>query len=105
MGEPRIHFAIVCASFSCPLLRSEAYTAEFFGEQLDSNTRQFVNDVARNRLDRTEKVAHISQIFEWYAEEFEAHSGSVLAYVAQYVEDPDLYAALREDANSIEHLK
>ena len=52
LGEPRIHFAIVCASISCPPLRSEAYTAVRLDEQLDDNARRFLNDSSKNRFDR-----------------------------------------------------
>jgi hypothetical protein len=105
LGEPRIHFAIVCASFSCPMLRSEAYTAERLDEQLELNTRHFINDPTRNRFDRDKKVAHLSKIFDWFPEDFEKHSGSVLGYIANYVNDPDLAKALREDSYKIKYLK
>lgn len=49
--DPRIHFAIVCASSSCPKLRAEAYVAERLEQQLDDAARQFVNDPARNRIE------------------------------------------------------
>ncbi len=105
LGEPRIHFAIVCASFSCPKLRSEAYTAENLEEQLEANTRQFINDETRNRFDREKKVAHLSKIFDWFPEDFEQHSGSVLEYVAKYVDDPKLAEELRAGGYKIKHLK
>ena len=105
LGEPRIHFAIVCASFSCPKLRSEAYTAERLDEQLEANTRQFINDETRNRFDREKKVAHLSKIFDWFPEDFEQHSGTVLEYVANYVDDLELAKELRAGGYRIKHLK
>ena len=52
MGEPRMHFAIICASKSCPFLRSEVYTAAKLDAQLDDQARQFVNDPSRTASTR-----------------------------------------------------
>ncbi len=104
MGEPRIHFAIVCASHSCPALRSEAYAAEHLAEQLEENTRRFINDSTRNRFDRSQKVAYLSKIFDWYLEDFERQSGTVLEYVAQYVADPELARELHSGGYDVDYL-
>lgn len=103
--EPRIHFAIVCASRSCPKLKSEAYTPEALDQQLTESARQFINDPARNRFDRVRKIAYLSKIFDWFSEDFRQHSGSVLAYVAQFVADPDLASDLRQIPYTIEFLE
>ena len=105
MNEPRIHFAIVCASMSCPLLISEAYTAEKLDQQLEANAREFINDERKNRFDRQAKIAHLSKIFDWFDKDFEEHSGSVLRYVAQYVDDPELAAALERGDYRVKHLR
>jgi hypothetical protein len=88
--EPRVHFALVCASRSCPKLRAEAYTASRLEEQLNEGARTFINDPARNRFDRERKVAVLSMIFQWFEEDFAAEAGSLQRYVARYVADPDL---------------
>ncbi len=103
--EPRIHFAIVCASKSCPELRSGAYTAEDLESQLDGAARAFINDPARNRFDRVEKVAHLSRIFEWFEEDFVAESGSLPAYVAQFVEDRELARDLKSPGYEVQFLE
>ncbi len=105
LGEPRIHFAIVCASVSCPKLRSEAYSAELLEQQLEANTRSFINDPTRNRFDRKKKIAYLSKIFDWFNEDFEKHSGSVQQYIAKYVNDPELALELRELRYKIKYLK
>jgi hypothetical protein len=64
--DPRIHFALVCASTSCPKLRREAYVAERLDQQLDEAARAFINDPARNRLDPQQLA--LSRIFQWFAE-------------------------------------
>ena len=94
LGEARIHFALVCASASCPKLASQAYRPETLDRQLDAATRRFVNDPSRNRFDPTQRVAHLSAIFAWYAEDFEAEAPTVAAWVARYVDDPDVARGL-----------
>ncbi len=71
MGDPRIHFAIVCASRSCPKLERRAYSAEDIEAELERQTRAFINDEQRGvRIDRAENVVYLSKIFEWYSGEF-----------------------------------
>lgn len=68
--EPRIHFAVNCASIGCPALRAEAYIAERLDQQLEEQTTQFLSDTSRNRLPDEETLL-ISEIFDWYREDFE----------------------------------
>ncbi len=51
--EPLIHFAIVCASMSCPNLQTWVYEPDQLEHQLDRVARDFINDPTRNRFDRT----------------------------------------------------
>ncbi|MBB3059913.1 DUF547 domain-containing protein [Microbulbifer rhizosphaerae] len=67
--DPRIHFAVNCASVGCPALRTEAYTGEQLEAQLEEQARLFLTDRVRNRLDG--KVLKVSKIFKWYREDFE----------------------------------
>jgi len=68
--EPLIHFAIVCASTSCPKLQSWAYQPDQLDHQLDHAARGFINDPTRNRFDRKHKVASLSMIFQWFEKGF-----------------------------------
>ena len=102
--EPRIHFAIVCASQSCPRLRSRAFTAGRLNAQLEENASAFVNDPSKNRFDREGRTAHLSKIFDWFEEDFLTHGGSLLGYVRRYVEDPELVADLATQPYRIEFL-
>lgn len=102
--EPRIHFAIVCASQSCPKLRSWAYTTKQLEEQLNDSARRFINDSSKNYFDRKRRVAYLSKIFDWFTEDFVAHSGSVTVYVSQFVEDPVLANELRTTPYEVEFL-
>jgi hypothetical protein len=88
--EPRIHFAIVCASQSCPILQSWIYRGDRLDEQLDHVTRAFVNDPRRNRFDRERRIAYLSKIFDWYGDDFAAQAGSVQRFVARHIDDPAL---------------
>jgi hypothetical protein len=69
-GDPRIHFAVNCASVGCPALRPEAYRAERLDEQLEDAARSFLSDRGRNRFDGD--VLRVSSIFKWYRQDFEA---------------------------------
>ena len=103
--EPRIHFAIVCASQSCPKLQSQAYTPENIDQQLTYSAQQFINDPSRNHFDQKHKIAYLSQIFDWFQEDFTNHSGSLLQYIAQFVTDLALAEDLRTTPYTIEFLE
>ena len=102
LGESRIHFAIICASKSCPFLRSEAYVPARLDAQLDEQARQFVNDKFRNRFDPVTRTAHLSEIFKWFDEDFKAAAGSVQKYIARYAADPAVARGLAADEYSVE---
>ncbi len=82
--DARIHAAINCASYSCPKLLNEAYTAARLDSQLDSAMRNFVNDPLRNRI--TAEKAEISEIFKWFSGDFERDAGSVRTFLNGYAE-------------------
>jgi hypothetical protein len=103
--EPRIHFAIVCASRSCPRLQSWVYTVDKLEQQLEQSARDYINDPTRNRFDRERKVAYLSMIFNWFEEDFVAHSGSLLGYVKRYVADTQLARELESAPYRVEFLE
>ena len=89
MGEPRIHTAIVCASTSCPSLRREPWTAGDLDAQLDDGLRRFLADPDKGfRLDRERETVHLSRIFDWFSEDFDAHGGA-LAFVKPHLAAAD----------------
>lgn len=96
LGEPRIHFAIVCGALSCPRLASRAWRAGTLDADLDAAARRFVNDPTRNHFDVARRTAFLSPLFDWFAADFEAAAGSVPKFVERYVEEPATRAALRE---------
>lgn len=103
--EPLIHFAIVCASASCPKLQAWAYQPNQLDRQLDGAARAFINDPTRNQFDRKQRVASVSKIFDWFEEDFVASAGSILAFVARYVDDPTLAKELTQPGYRVEFLE
>ncbi len=94
-GDARIHFAIVCASRSCPPLRPRAYAAAGLSETLDMQGRAFVADPSKNVIDRARNRVVLSKIFSWDRKEFERDGGTLLSYVARFVTDPAASSWLR----------
>ena len=80
MAEPRIHLAIVCASVSCPDLRTEAYTPERLEAQLDDQMKTFLANKGKGMKIDASKV-YLSSIFKWFEEDF----GGVLRFITHYV--------------------
>jgi len=81
MDEPRIHFAINCASMSCPPLRNEAYTAEKIDAQLADQAKIFINSPRYNKVakDRVE----LSKIFSWFEGDFKKN-GTLIQFLNKY---------------------
>jgi len=87
--EPRIHFALNCASIGCPMLRDQAYVAERLDAQLEDGARRFLADRSRNRYDPASGVLEVSRIFDWYKGDFEkGHRGigSVPQFLAHHAD-------------------
>jgi hypothetical protein len=84
-GDPRIHFAIVCASLGCPLLRCEAYTASQVEQQLHDDLVRFVNNPEKVRFDAAAGILYCSKIFRWYQADFLALSPSIAAYILPHL--------------------
>jgi Protein of unknown function, DUF547 len=83
LGDPRVHFAVVCASASCPDLRFEPYSGQRLEAQLAEQTRNFLSDLGKGlRYDRAANDVWLSSIFKWYAGDFTGGS-TLLAYVAR----------------------
>jgi hypothetical protein len=94
LREPRIHFAIVCASIGCPNLRPAAFRAEELSSQLDAAATDFVRNPQKVRLDAARGEIHLSKIFKWFGEDFAGYTGvkgywgksnGILSFVADYL--------------------
>ena len=87
--DPRIHFAVNCASIGCPMLREEAFVGERLNAQLDEQALRFMSDRSRNRWDAAAQQLEVSMIFKWYGEDFRlGHKGiaSANAFYARYTD-------------------
>lgn len=82
MDEPRIHFAINCASYSCPKLLNEAFTASKINEQLEKVTVGFINS---DKNDISSKNPKLSKIFDWYGSDFKVNGKKdIIGYINKY---------------------
>ncbi|MEO1712691.1 MAG: DUF547 domain-containing protein [Bacteroidota bacterium] len=95
-AEPRIHFAVNCASHSCPKLSNRAFTAKNLDAQLEQAARDFLADTGKNRI-RPEEV-ELSKIFSWYRTDFNKVSDQITEFINPFT-DVDV----RPDA-SVEYL-
>ncbi len=84
-NEPRIHFAVVCASISCPPLLNEAYEGYKIDEQLENQAIAFFNDETKNRFDSNKRIAEISKIMSWYESDFGDSDSDVLLYISKFI--------------------
>lgn len=84
-GEPRIHFAITCASKGCPDLRREPYTAAKLDQQLEEQTRRYLNNAAKGLRVEGGKV-RVSKIFDWFERDFKA-VGGIDSFIRRYRRD------------------
>ena len=103
MNEPRIHFAIVCASRSCPPLHVRAYQPEVIDQQLTFNTQKFFANPENFRWDPASRVFYMSSIVEWFGSDFGATQQDQLRYLARYLPQ-HAQAAAQQGAGSISSL-
>lgn len=81
MGTPEIHFAIVCASYSCPKLLNAAYSAVSLKDQLNKQAKAFVNDTNLNLIEANS--IKISKLFNWFKSDFTSN-GDLIKYLNKY---------------------
>jgi hypothetical protein len=108
-NNPLIHFAVNCASVGCPALLNHAYTGALLTEQLERQTRLFLSDRSRNRLEGG--TLRVSPIFRWYPEDFQQGwmgYNRVEQFLANYADALGLTApqaqALQEGRMAIRYL-
>ncbi len=116
-NEPRIHVAMVCAAMGCPPLHSEPYVGAKLDEQLDDQTRRFLANSEKLKIDRAGDRLYISPIFKWFAGDFvkpygpktnigghDRPTSAVLNFIASYLPDADKNYVL-SGGYDIEYLK
>ena len=90
--DPRIHFAVNCASIGCPMLREEAYVGERLDAQLEEQARRFLADRTRNRWDSAKARLQVSKIFDWYGDDFRQGHQGITSLPAFFARHADLLA-------------
>jgi hypothetical protein len=69
-NEPRIHMALVCAAMGCPPLLNEPYVAERLDQQFEEQSKKFLSNPGKFRIDREKAVVYLSPILKWFADDF-----------------------------------
>ncbi len=115
-GDPRMHFAIVCASMSCPPLRAEAFESDKLDAQLADQSHVFLSDKEKFRIDSNNEKIYLSPILDWFDEDFADHYnldqaitgrskrlGAVLDFVRTHLND-DHAVHITDSSFKIEYL-
>jgi hypothetical protein len=100
--DPRIHYAVNCASVGCPMLREEAYAAAQLENQLEEQARRFLSDRSRNRL--RDGRLEVSKIFDWFREDFEPLERYLAQHAALLAQDPAEQQLIRDRKASLRFL-
>ncbi|MEM7247540.1 MAG: DUF547 domain-containing protein [Acidobacteriota bacterium] len=82
--EPRIHFAVNCASLGCPPLRPEAYHAATLEQQLETQMREVHAQDRWFRYDTRNNTVHLSAVYDWFRGDFEKVADSPVDYAGRY---------------------
>lgn len=99
--DPRLHFALNCASIGCPDLAPEPFQASKLEDQLERQTRLFINSPKGLVIDDAKKEIQLSAIFDWYREDFEKDGKTVLDYVSEYVTERSAFQKARQDGYTL----
>ncbi|MEM6468525.1 MAG: DUF547 domain-containing protein [Planctomycetota bacterium] len=105
MGEPRIHFAIVCASKGCPRLLNTAYVEAELETQLDENTRDFFSRRQNFRFDPAGPKFQFSSILKWFGSDFGSSDAALLRHIASYLPSKSAREAATAGSGGISYLE
>lgn len=118
LDEPRIHFAIVCASIGCPPMPAHAFRSGAVEDQLETAARQFVRSDQYVRIDAKRKKTEISKIFQWFHDDFDGYLRNdlqleevkkeyrgVMSFLYDRLEDPAHRAFVARGGYEIEFLE
>jgi hypothetical protein len=106
LNEPRIHFALNCASASCPALKDGLYGEDSLNQELENAAILFIQSPQGVRIDRDSGRLDLSSIFKWYKKDFKRAAGSVLHFIRPYLAEQDLvYVDNHRQELSIHYMK
>lgn len=100
-SDPRVHYAVNCASYGCPNLRPDAWVAATLDEDLDDAARAYVNH-PRGVTVRSRGGLQVSTIYKWFREDFGGSEQGVIDHLLQYA-DEELAAEIRANADIKKH--
>ncbi|KLU07507.1 Uncharacterized protein DUF547 [Rhodopirellula islandica] len=104
MGEPRIHFAIVCASRGCPRLLNEAYTATRLEAQLTTNTKVFFANPNNFQYDPAQQLFRLSSILDWFGSDFGSDQAAQLRRISPYLPSQQAATAAAAGVGTVRYL-
>lgn len=104
MREPRIHFAIVCASIGCPRLLNEAYVPSRIQEQLETNARDFFARSQNFRYDQGRQRIYLSAILDWFGEDFGSNRAEQLRKIAGWLPTKAAQQAAKQNSVQVSFL-
>lgn len=87
--EPRIHFALVCASKGCPKLRKEPYTGSELNQQLNDQAIEFFSQENNFELNNEKNIVYLSEILDWYKFDFAENEKGVVLYSTRYIDEKE----------------
>lgn len=82
--DPRIHYAVNCASIGCPNLKPTAYTAASLEKDLDAAARAYVNDPRGVTV--SNGLVIVSKIYDWFIDDFGGNEAGVLKHLKKYAD-------------------
>ncbi|MDQ3194532.1 MAG: DUF547 domain-containing protein [Bacteroidota bacterium] len=103
--DPRVHYALVCAAESCPVIIPEAYLPEKLDVQLNRQAKIFLNDKKKNYLVKEDNELNLSRIYRWYGKDFINKDSSVINHVIQYLNNNDKNFIVENGTDDISYLE
>jgi hypothetical protein len=105
LGEPRIHFAIVCASIGCPPLADRAYTAQDLDKMLTANAVRFFAQPSNFRADPGQRAIRVSQLLKWYGTDFAPTPAEQMRMLRAYFPAPEAFDWIDASPITVEYLE
>lgn len=99
--DPRVHYAINCAAYSCPNLQTEAWYADTLDAELDRAAREYIND-PRGVTIRNNGTLQVSTIYKWFREDFGGNNDGVIDHLLEYAE-PELKVQIEAKRRITKH--
>ncbi len=90
LKDPRVHFALNCASGGCPVLPIEPFYPEKLEEQLELESKRFIQNPQKVRLDREKNILYLSTLLTWYQKDFQQGDSNYMKFILKYLPQRDV---------------